>query len=87
MLCVLAVVALLAPAQAAQAQRLLTLVPGVGQAASVGALGPSIGPVPTAVQVDLDLLRAAPARLEVPTPEGGVLPLNKACSRTAAAAT
>ncbi len=71
--CVLAVVALLAPAQAAQAQRLLTLVPGVGQAASVGDLGPSIGPVPTAVQVDLGLLRAAPARLEVPTPDGGVL--------------
>ena len=64
---------MLALAQAAQAQRLLTLVPDVGQAASVGDLGPSIGPVPTAVQVDLDLLRAAPARLEVPTPEGGVL--------------
>ena len=64
---------LLAPASAAQAQRLLTLVPGVGQAASAGDLGPSIGPAPTAVQVDLALLRAAPARLEVPTPEGGVL--------------
>ena len=70
--CVLAV-ALLAPASAAEAQQLLTLVPGVSQAASAGDLGPSIGPVPTAVQVDLDLLRSAPARLEVPTPEGGVL--------------
>ena len=64
---------LFTPASAAQAQRLLTLVPGVGQAASAGDLGPSIGPVPTAVQVDLALLRGAPARLEVPTPEGGVL--------------
>ena len=71
--CGLAVVVLLAPASAAQAQRLLTLVSGVGEAASVGDLGPSIGPVPTAVQVDLDLLRGAPARLEVPTPDGSVL--------------
>ena len=39
----------------------------------MGGQGPSIGPVPTAVQVDLELLRSAPARLEVPTPEGGVL--------------
>ncbi len=72
LLCV-PVVALLALASAAQAQRLLTLVPGVGQAASAGELGPSIGPAPTAVQVDLALLRAAPARLEVPTPDGSVL--------------
>ena len=64
---------LLLPVPAAHAQRLLTLVSGVGEAASVGDPGPSIGPVPTAVQVDLELLRAAPARLEVPTPEGGVL--------------
>ena len=64
---------LLAPASPVQAQRLLTLVPGVGQAASSGDLGPSIGPVPTAVQVDLALLRSAPTRLELPTPEGGVL--------------
>ncbi len=67
------VAALLAPASAAQAQRLLTLVPGVVKAASADDLGPSIGPVPTAVQVDLALLRSAPVRLEVPTPEGGVL--------------
>ncbi len=72
LLCV-PVAVLLASASAAQAQRLLTLVPGVGQAASAGELGPSIGPVPTAVQVDLALLRAAPARLEVPTPDGSVL--------------
>ena len=67
------VVALLAPASAAEAQRLLTLVSGVGEAASVGDPGHSVGPVPTAVQVDLELLRAAPARLEVPTPDGSVL--------------
>ena len=72
LLCVSGVV-LLAPASAAQAQRLLTLVPGVAEAASAGDLGPSIGPAPTAVQVDLDLLRGAPARLEVPTPDGSVL--------------
>ena len=72
LLCV-PVFALLAPASAAKAQQLLTLVPGVGQAASAGDLGPSIGPLPTAVQVDLELLRSAPARLEVPTPEGSVL--------------
>ena len=67
------VVAPLASAPAAQAQQLLTLVRGVGEAASVGDQGPSIGPVPTAVQVDLALLRAAPLRLEVPTPDGSVL--------------
>ncbi len=64
---------LLLLASAAQAQRLLTLVSGVGDASSAGDLGPSIGPVPTAVQVDLELLRGAPARLEVPTPDGSVL--------------
>ena len=69
----LGLAALLLPAPAVQAQRLLTLVPGVAEAASAGDLGPSIGPVPTAVQVDLDLLRSAPARLEVPTPDGSVL--------------
>ena len=72
LLCI-SVVVLLSPASAVQAQRLLTLVPGVGQAASAGDLGPSIGPAPTAVQVDLELLRSAPARLEVPTPDGSVL--------------
>ncbi len=73
LLCVSAVVVSLPSASAVQAQRLLTLVPGVGQAASAGDLGPSIGPAPTAVQVDLELLRSAPARLEVPTPDGSVL--------------
>ena len=64
---------LLLPVPAAQAQRLLTLVSGVAEAASAGDLGPSIGPAPTAVQVDLELLRGAPVRLEVPTPDGSVL--------------
>ncbi len=64
---------LLATAPAAQAQRLLTLVPGVAEATSADAPGPSIGPVPTAVQVDLGLLRSAPPWLEVPTPDGSVL--------------
>ena len=73
LLCVSAVVVSLPSASAVQAQRLLTLVPGVGQAASAGDPGPSIGPAPTAVQVDLELLRGAPARLEVPTPDGSVL--------------
>ncbi|MCY3968835.1 MAG: fibronectin type III domain-containing protein [Acidobacteria bacterium] len=57
----------------AQAQQLLSLVSGVAEAASVDDPGPSIGPVPTAVQVDLDLLRSAPARLEVSTSDGSVL--------------
>ena len=73
LLCVSVVVVSLAPVPAAQAQRLLTLVSGVAEAASVGDAGPSIGPAPTAVQVDLELLRGAPARLEAPTPDGSVL--------------
>ncbi len=60
-------------AAAAQAQRLLTLVPGVGAASSTDGPGPSIGPLPAAVQVDLELLRDDPAWLEVPTPDGDVL--------------
>ena len=65
-------VLLLLPASAARAQRLLTLVPGVSQAASAGDPG-SMGPAPVAVDVDLDLLRSAPWRLEAPTPDGSVL--------------
>ncbi len=63
---------LLLPASGAQAQRLLTLVPGVSQAASAGDPG-SMGPAPVAVDVDLDLLRSDPWRLEAPTPDGSVL--------------
>ena len=64
--------ALLLPASAARAQRLLTLVPGVAQAASAGDPG-SMGPAPVAVDVDRDLLRSDPWRLEAPTPDGSVL--------------
>ncbi len=64
---------LLLTASAAQAQRLLTLVPGVGAASSADGPAPSIGPLPTAVRVDLELLRGDPTWLEVPTPDGGVL--------------
>ena len=67
------VLLLLLPATAVRAQRLLTLVPGVGAASSADDPGPSIGPVPTAVQVDLELLRSGPAWLETPTPDGSVL--------------
>lgn len=69
----LVVVSLLLPASAVQAQRLLTLLEGVGAPSSAGDLGPSIGPVPVAVDVDLALLRSAPWRLEAPTPDGSVL--------------
>ena len=68
----LLVASLLLPAPAARAQRLLTLVPGVAQAASAGDPG-SMGPAPVAVEVDLDLLRSGPWRLEAPTPDGSVL--------------
>ena len=66
-------VLLLLPAAAVRAQRLLTLVPGVAAPSTADDLGPSIGPVPTAVQVDLDLLRSGPAWLETPTPDGSML--------------
>ncbi len=68
----LALLVLLA-ASAAHAQRLLTFVPGVSAASSTDDPGPSIGPPPVAVQVDLELLRDDPAWLEVPTPEGETL--------------
>ncbi len=68
-----ALVALTLPASAVRAQRLLTLDPGVAAASSAGVPGPSMGPVPVAVQVDLELLRGGPAWLEVPTPDGSVL--------------
>ncbi len=69
----LALAGLLLTGSAAHAQRLLTLVPGVGSASSASGQGPSIGPLPTAVQVDLELLRGDPSWLEVPTPDGDVL--------------
>ncbi len=69
----LALTLLLPAASAAHAQRLLTFVPGVSAASSTDDPGPSIGPPPVAVQVDLELLRGDPAWLEVPTPEGETL--------------
>lgn len=53
---------------------MLKLVPGVRAASSTGDdMGPTVGPIPVAVEVDLDLLRSAPFRLETPTPDGSVL--------------
>ncbi len=69
----LALLALLLAASDASAQRLLTLVPGVSAASSTDGPGPSIGPLPVAVRVDLELLRGDPSWLEVPTPEGETL--------------
>ena len=57
-----------------EGQRLLTLAPRATQPATVatqGDLGPDVSPV--AVQVDLELLRGEPGRLELPTPDGRVL--------------
>ena len=67
------VLCLLLAGSAAEAQRLLRLVPGVESASSAGDGGSTMGPVPVAVDVDLALLRSAPFRLEAPTPEGGVM--------------
>lgn len=56
-----------------ESQRLLTLVPRATQPVAVAAqdFGPDIAPI--AVQVDLELLRGEPGRLELPTPDGRVL--------------
>lgn len=69
----LAVATLVLVAAPLQSQRLLTLVPRATQPVAVAAqdFGPDIAPI--AVQVDLELLRGAPGRLELPTPDGRVL--------------
>ena len=56
-----------------QGQRLLTPIPQATASATVG--DPSFGPeiAALAVQVDLELLRTEPGRLELPTPDGRVL--------------
>ena len=56
-----------------EGQRLLTLTPRATQPATVAAqdLAPEVAPV--AVQVDLELLRSEPVRLELPTPDGRLL--------------
>ena len=56
-----------------QGQRLLSLIPQATQPATLGAPDETLDIPRFAAQVDLDLLRSAPPRLELPTPEGRVL--------------
>lgn len=58
---------------AAQGQRLLSLGPGPQTPAVAAAAQFDLGVGPVTVQVDLDLVRSAPPRLELPTPDGRVL--------------
>ncbi|MCY3933096.1 MAG: hypothetical protein OXH70_15430 [Acidobacteria bacterium] len=69
----MAVGTLLLVAAPVQGQRLLTLIPQATQPATVAV--PDFAPeiLPLAVQVDLELLRTEPVRLELPTPDGRVL--------------
>ena len=71
-LAVVASVSFLVSAPAA-GQRLLSLVMSDGQPIVVGAPSSLPRPEEIAVQVDLDLLRGAPARLELPTPDGRMI--------------
>ncbi len=57
----------------AQGQRLLSLGPGTETAGVAAAAQFEAGVGPVIVQVDLDLVRSAPPRLELPTPDGRVL--------------
>ncbi len=57
----------------AQGQRLLSLGSGPGTPAVAAAAQFDLGVGPVTVQVDLDLVRSAPPRLELPTPDGRVL--------------
>ncbi len=70
---VLAAAALLLLAAPLQGQRLLALIPQATQPATVSVqdFAPEIPPI--AVQVDMELLRTEPVRLELPTPNGLVL--------------
>lgn len=70
---VLAAAALLSFAAPLPGQRLLTLIPQATQPATVSVqeFAPEIPPI--AVQVDIELLRTEPVRLELPTPNGLVL--------------
>lgn len=69
----LAAAALLLLAAPLQGQRLLTLIPQATQPATVSVqdLAPEVSPI--AVQVDMELLRTEPVRLELPTPNGLVV--------------
>ena len=70
---VLLAVAALALSAPVHGQQLLTLTPQATQPAAVG--DPDFAPeiAALAAQVDLDLLRTGPGRLELPTPDGRVL--------------
>ncbi len=57
----------------AQGQRLLSLGSGPGTPAVAAAAQFDLSVGPVTVQVDLDLVRSAPPRLELPTPDGRVL--------------
>ncbi len=57
----------------AQGQRLLSLGPGPETPAVAAAAQFDSAMGPATVQVDLDLVRSAPPRLELPTPDGRVL--------------
>ena len=69
----LAVAMLVLVAAPVEGQRLLRLVPQATQPATVENQGFAPDIAPLAIQVDLELLRAEPGRLELPTPDGRVL--------------
>lgn len=73
MAALLAVAMLVLVAAPVEGQRLLRLIPRATQPATVADqdFAPDIAPV--SIQVDLELLRTEPGRLELPTPDGRVL--------------
>ncbi len=73
MAALLAAAVLVPVAAPVEGQRLLRLVPQATQPATVANQGFAPDMAPLAIQVDLELLRAEPGRLELPTPDGRVL--------------
>ncbi len=69
----LAMTAIMLVAAPVQGQRLLSLVSQAAQPVSAGASDLPFANPSFAAQVDLDLLRSGPPRLELPTPDGRVL--------------
>ncbi len=69
----LAMAAIMLVAAPVQGQRLLSLVSQAAQPVSAGAPDLPFANPSFAAQVDLDLLRSGPPRLELPTPDGRVL--------------
>ena len=69
----LAMTAIMLVAAPVQGQRLLSLVSQAAQPVSAGAPDLPFASPSFAAQVDLDLLRSGPPRLELPTPDGRVL--------------